>query len=751
MIHLDEEICTDLRASSTREWLETNGLGGFASSTIINLHTRRYHGMLIAATQPPVGRMVLVSKLEDTLIINGWRFELSTNQYHPGVIYPEGYHYLKQFRLDPFPVFTYVVDGIELEKSVFMVHGHNTTVVQYRLRRTERLTEADSSRMPPVFLEVRPLLACRDYHSTIRQNSALNPYVQTEPGLAIMTPYAGLPTLYIAHDAETIEATGYWYRAFQYRVDRERGFQDDEDLYNPFVLSFDMTHRAEAAIIVSTERVAANQAEAYRQAEIDRRRALVAAAPFDDELVRTLVAAADQFIVARGDGHTVIAGYHWFTDWGRDTMIALPGLTLVTGRADIAKNILLEFARYVDHGMLPNRFPDSGGAPEYNSVDAALWFFQAVHAWLKYTNDREFVKTTLYPVLTEIIAWHERGTRYQIRVDADGLLSLNDPTVQLTWMDAKVGDFVVTPRHGKPVEIQALWYNALRMMEHLAHEFGDIEAAIKYEAMANRAKKSFNQLFWNAEAGCLYDVVDGERRDASIRPNQLLAVSLPYSMLSREKSKAVVKVVERELLTPYGLRSLAISDPAYRGRYEGESHHRDLAYHRGTVWAWLMGPFVTAYVKAHRRTKRSRQWGARFFNGFRWHLYEAGVGQISEIFDGNAPHTPRGCIAQAWSVGELLRAIVEDVGKLILVKRARKRATPKPKARAAAHSAASSKAKSSKPAARAAAQSAATSKTKSSVNRSRARGVQVASDDAGEMRRIEHGRKPVPHSQGNRP
>lgn len=701
MIQFDADICTDLIASSRREWLETNGLGGFASSTIINLHTRRYHGLLIAATCPPVGRVLLLSKLEESLIIDGRRIELSTNQY-PGVIYPQGYQHLKQFRLDPFPVFTYFVDGIELEKSVFMVHGHNTTVVQYQVRRTEHMATPDSPAIPHILLEVRPLLAYRDYHSTMRENSALNPYVQTEPGLAMMTPYAGLPTLYIAHEADVIEAAGHWYRAFQYQADRERGFQDDEDLYNPFVLRFDMTHRSEAALIASTERVAAEQAAAYRQAEIDRRRAIVAAVSSDDELVRTLAAAADQFIVARGHGHTVIAGYHWFGDWGRDTMIALPGLTLVTGRVEVAKSILLECARHVDQGMLPNRFPDTAEPPKYNTIDATLWFFEAVRAWLKYTDDREWVKTTLYPMLTEIIAWHERGTRYQIRVDADGLLSFNDPTVQLTWMDVKIGDHAVTPRCGKPVEIQALWYNALRIMEHLAHEFGEIDAAIKYEEMATRAKKSFNQLFWNDEAGCLYDVVDGERRDASIRPNQILAASLPYSMLSREKIKAVVRVVERELLTPYGLRSLAPTAPHYRGRYEGDAYQRDMAYHQGTVWAWLIGPFITAYIKAHRETNKSRQHAARLLAGFRTHVYEAGVGQISEIFDGDTPYQPRGCIAQAWSVGELLRALVEDITKPMSLKRTpTKRSTPKPKARAATHSAAASKTRSSAKRARA--------------------------------------------------
>jgi predicted glycogen debranching enzyme len=345
-------------------------------------------------------------------------------------------------------------------------------------------------------------------------------------------------------------------------------------------------------------------------------------------------------------------------------MIALPGLTLITGRADIAKSILLAFAQHVDRGMLPNRFPDAGEQPEYNTVDATLWFFEAVRALLHYTDDSEFVRANLYSALASIIDWHVRGTRYGIRVDDDGLLASGEPGVQLTWMDAKVGDWVVTPRHGKPVEIQALWYNALRIMEQLAHEFDDEADEERYSGMAARAHRSFNKLFWNEAAGCLYDVVNGDAREASIRPNQIFAASLPHSMLSREKAKRVVEVVERELLTPYGLRSLAPSDPQYRGRYEGGPSSRDGVYHQGTVWAWLMGPFITAYIKANRGTKKSRQQAAQWLTGFREHLSDAGLGQISEIFDGDPPHQPRGCMAQAWSVAELLRAAVEDVFEL---------------------------------------------------------------------------------------
>ncbi len=664
MIRFGREACGNLAHAVTREWLDTNGLGGFASSTIIGLNTRRYHGLLVAATRPPVGRLVLLSKLEETLVIDGERFELSANRY-PGVVHPQGYRHLTQFRLDPFPVFTYAIGAIEIEKSVFMIHGENSTVVQYELRPASGDPGASSPLgMGGCQLVVRLLIAFRDHHGTTHENAALDPHVQVEPGVLTVAPYGGLPALHVAHDADALDVTGYWYRNFEYDVERERGLDFDEDLFSPFALTFDLNHRAHATVIASTERRDVSRVVELRRAEVDRRRAVLAASPSEDEFVRTLVAAADQYIVARDEQKTIIAGYHWFSDWGRDTMIALPGLTLVTGRADVAKSILLAFARHVDRGMLPNRFPDSGGEPEYNTVDATLWFFEAVRALLRYTGDYGFVRASLYEALADIIAWHVRGTRYGIRVDDDGLLASGEAGVQLTWMDVKVGDRLVTARHGKPVEVQALWHNALRLMEHLAQEFGDGAGRERYAGMAARAHGSFNEVFWNEAAGCLYDVVDGNGRDGAIRPNQIFAVSLPHPMLGRERAKRVLDVVERELLTPFGLRSLAPSDPRYRGRYEGDPASRDGAYHEGTVWPWLMGPFVTAYLTVNGRAEEERRKAAQWLAGFREHLREAGLGQVSEIFDGDAPHRPRSCIAQAWSVAELLRAAVEDVGGL---------------------------------------------------------------------------------------
>jgi len=402
---------------TTDEWLETNGIGGFSSSTITGLNTRRYHGLLTAATKPPVGRLVLLSKLEETLVIDGHRYELSANQY-PGVIHPQGFNYQTGFRLDPFPIFTYEIEGVRLEKSVFMVQNENTTVIQYHLTGHAKL-------------ELRPLIAFRDYHSTTHENDTLNRQVQIQDGLATIKPYEDLPSLYLAHNAREIDTNGFWYRNFQYAVEQERGLDFVEDLFSPCVLLFDL--ESNATVIASIEPHDWRQVHEYREAEITRRSVTLAA----NETIQALTTAADQFIVTRAQGNTVIAGYHWFADWGRDTMIALPGLTLTTGHAEIAKSILCEFARHVDRGMLPNRFPDAGETPAYNTVDATLWYFEAVRSLLQHTNDYEFVRENLYDVLKDIIEWHINGTRYRIHVDDDGLLYSGEPGVQLTWMDAK--------------------------------------------------------------------------------------------------------------------------------------------------------------------------------------------------------------------------------------------------------------------------------------------------------------------------
>ncbi|HVF49475.1 MAG TPA: amylo-alpha-1,6-glucosidase [Pyrinomonadaceae bacterium] len=701
MIRFGRETCANLSLALAREWLETNGLGGYASSTITNTNTRRYHGLLVAATRPPLGRIVLLSKLEETLVVGSRRFDLSANQY-PNVVHPRGHELQTGFRLDPFPIFTYSVAGIEIEKSVCMIHGENTTVVRYELKEANDAAAdvADASHARgSCRLEVRPLVACRDYHSLAHENERLNPQLQTGENLLTFEPYADLPALRLAHDADDFEPAGYWYRNLEYPAERERGFDFREDLFCPVVFTSDMRARTRLHLVASTTRRTLSGVDEIIRAEIARRAPvarggvsgnkliseteannvseteansirdnelvsgdeLLASLVSGNELVAALVPASDAYIVARGEQQTVIAGYHWFGDWGRDTMIALPGLALVTGRFETARRILSEFARHASEGMLPNRFPDAGETPDYNTADATLWFFEAVRSLLHYAGDYDFVRAHLYEVLTGIVAWHVRGTRYGIRLDADGLLAAGAGGVQLTWMDAKVGDWVVTPRAGKAVEIQALWYNALRVLAELAGRFDDAERAREYASMAERARASFNEQFWNEAEGCLYDVIAGEMRDASIRPNQILAVSLAHSLLAGERARKVVATVERELLTPYGLRSLSPRDPRYRGRYEGDALGRDGAYHQGTVWAWLLGPFITAYIKTHEAKDEARARARGWLANFLTHLHEAGLGHVSEIFDGDAPHAPRGCIAQAWSVAELLRASIEDV------------------------------------------------------------------------------------------
>jgi predicted glycogen debranching enzyme len=646
VIQFAEEICADLASASQREWLETNGIGGFASETICGLHTRRYHGLLVAATNPPAGRSVLLSKVEEVLVIGEQHFELSANQYS-GVVHPQGYCFLKRFRLDPFPIFTYALNSIELEKRVFMVHGENTVVVQYRV-----LSRASQ----PISLEIRPLIAFRDYHRTTHANDFLNRNVVADGGRTTVQPYPDLPPLHFAHDAGQLDAAGSWYYNFEYSREKERGLDYLEDLFNPFCLRFSFANRDVVSIIASTAVHEVLDAEALRQSELARRKSVTVSLPAND-FIRTLAPAADQFIVDRGDGKSIIAGYHWFSDWGRDAMIALPGLTLCTHRPEIAKSILKGFASFVGQGMLPNCFPEVGDAPRYNTVDATLWFFEAIRAVHAYTGDGEFLRE-LYPLLCDIISWHIRGTRYGIVVDSDGLLHAGEPGTQLTWMDAKVGDLVVTPRIGKAVEVQALWYNALRTMEAFAKELND-RAAESFGRLAERASQSFNAKFWNEDSGCLYDVIDDDARDASIRPNQVIALSLPHSMVSLEKAARVLGVVEQQLLTPFGLRTLSRLDPHYRGRHEGNTFSRDTTYHQGTVWPWLMGPYLSAVLRVNGRTPETLARVKALLQPFEDHLATAGIGQISEIFDGDPPHEPRGCIAQAWSVAEILRIAVD--------------------------------------------------------------------------------------------
>lgn len=648
MINFDSEICADFTKATSREWLETNGIGGFASSTISGANTRRYHGLLTAATKPPLGRITMLSKFEETLMIDGKTFELSSNQY-PNAVNPNGYKYLKSFRLDPFPVWLFEIESIEIKKKIFMLHGSNTTVCQWSIKNQSQIADRKLQ------IEIKPLLSFVDYHALQHETDAINPEFQISENCISVKPYENLPELFFAHNAKKIETTGYWYRNFEYAIEKERGFDFREDLFQPFSLNFDLAKPA--TVIVSTEKQDILDAEKQEKSEIVRRKDLVKTARVKTDFAKNLVLAADQFIVSRGTGKTVIAGYPWFSDWGRDTMIALNGLTLATNRTEIARNILLEFSEHLNEGMLPNRFPDSNEEAEYNTVDATFWYFEAIRAFAEKTQDYDFVRDNLYKKLVNVIIWHLEGTRFHIHVDTDGLLYSGESGVQLTWMDAKIGDLVITPRTGKAVEIQALWYNALKIMADFADRFGDVEDKKKYDSIAELAKQSFNAVFWNDAEDCLFDVVRNGNRDGAVRPNQIFAVSLPYSMLSIGQAQKIVEKVEKELLTSVGLRSLSPKDKDYCPIYVGAPFERDSAYHQGTVWAWLIGAFVDAYRKVYPNGNQTEKRIKEILSGFETHLTEAGIGQISEIFDADTPHNPRGCPAQAWSVAEILRVL----------------------------------------------------------------------------------------------
>ncbi len=648
-IHLEQDITQIFAEMIKREWLETNGIGGWAGSTIGNCHTRRYHGLLVAATNPPVGRVVLLSKMEETLVLGDTRIELGTNIY-PGAVHPQGYRYLTDFSKDLLPNFTYRTKGSVLQKSVAAIHGENTTVLLYQVMEAEA----------PFLMELRPFVAGRDYHSLTRANNDISRKADFTDDVFSYQPYSWMPTLYMHLPGTTFEAKPDWYYNFEYPIENERGLDCREDLFTPGVFTIMLKTGDRLGIVISTDNPTGRDAERLLTEETARRKKLLAGLPVVDELTQPLCLAADQFIVRRGENSkTVIAGYHWFTDWGRDTMIALPGLALITRRHEDAGMILQTFAESIDQGMLPNRFPDDEVQPEYNTVDAGLWFFVAAYKYYLYTKDQTFLKETMLPAMDDILTWHQRGTRYGIHMDSDGLLLTGGQDVQLTWMDAKIGDWIVTPRSGKAVEINALWYNALAIYGQLLRLVRRRKKALIYQQLAEKVLKRFVQEFWNPESNCLFDVIDGEKKDGAIRPNQLLALSLPFPLLGRNRARQVLQIIEEHLLTPVGLRSLSPQDPDYHPEYRGNAFLRDSAYHQGTVWPWLLGPYLTALVRL--RGKAGRKQGLKMIAAIRNHLSDAGIGQISEIFDGDAPHSPRGCIAQAWSVAEIGRAYVEDL------------------------------------------------------------------------------------------
>jgi predicted glycogen debranching enzyme len=632
------------------EWLETDGLGGFASGTVSGRRSRRYHALLLTATTPPTGRFVLVNGFDAWVETRAGRFALTSQLYAPGVVYPDGEQRIASFTPEPWPCWTYrLQDGSRMEFELFMPHG--VSAITLRWRRTVG--------SGPLSLLLRPFLSGRDYHSLHHENPSFNFVAEHGDGYVIWRPYPGVPGVIAAVNGK-YEHQPVWYRGFLYAEERRRGLDDTEDLASPGILRWDLAS-GEAICIFETdhssashEQVAESSVERFQRC---RRTELKRRAGFPTRLHRS----ADAYIVRRGNGKTIIAGYPWFTDWGRDTFISLRGLCLSTGRLDDARDILLSWAGTVSEGMLPNVFPDQGSSPEYNSVDASLWYIIAVHDYLQAAGKKvePATRTCLREAVEAILTGYAAGTRYGIRREEDSLLMAGVPGVQLTWMDAKVGDWVVTPRIGKPVEVQALWLNALR----IGSELSTGPTAARWADWFAQGRESFRSRFWNETAGYLNDVVDPdpdhqpESVDATFRPNQIFAVGgLPYPLLEGDVARRVVDAVEARLLTPLGLRSLAPESANYVPRYEGGVLQRDGAYHQGTVWPWLMGAFVEAWLRVRPNSpEMKREAQERFIAPLIAHLDEAGLGHISEIADGDAPHTPRGCPFQAWSLAELLR------------------------------------------------------------------------------------------------
>jgi glycogen debranching enzyme len=588
------DLCRDFARSSKLEWLETNGTGAFAMGTVAGVNTRRYHALLVVSPEPGAGRRVLLARVEEEGVVDGRSFALGACQY-PGVVTPRGFELLEEFRVEPCATWFYDFGGVRIEKQVYLIEGKPAVVARYRADRA-------------LTLRVRPFLADRDYHSLQHAGNWTGSALQF-------------------HTDATFIEDAHWYCNVEYLEELDRGFDFREDLYSPGWFVLDLNPGEWTPLCASTDGTTYGEPSTKR----------------------------DPFVVRRADGSpTIIAGYPWFTDWGRDTMISLPGLLIAPGRLDEARQIIDGFLSHRNQGIIPNRFADAGEAPEYNTADATLWMFQAMRAWLAAGGDRAFLGDVFFPAAKDILDWHRRGTWFGIGVDPeDRLLRAGGPGTQLTWMDARVNGRAVTPRHGKPVEINALWHGALCLMA----EWGD--EACRSEALAVR--ESFRRKFWNAERQCLYDVLAEDGPVSKIRPNQVFtvslgAVSLGNDLLDRDQQQAVVRIVERELLTPVGLRTLERGDPEYKPRYEGGPAERDGAYHQGTVWPWLMGPFIDAYLCAFGKTPET----LAYCRGLAGRFEEAVtrgpcLGSVPEIYDADEPHRARGCPAQAWSVAELAR------------------------------------------------------------------------------------------------
>ena len=624
----------------------TNGLGGYASGTVAGVNTRRYHGLLVASINPPVQRMVLLASVEEWLrSADGPPQPLSAAEYWDGTIYPDGFRRLEAVEIDGMlPTFRWLVDGRIVEKRIWMELGVNRTVLTYRLVAG-----------PPISLQLRPLFAHRDYH---QQRHGQGGFDMAENRDGWIVDAVGVRTHFQVHPSPVVRSRPDWYWRVLHRAERERGLDDEEDLFTPGTVEIALDDQREVVVVIGTEPTPPGWDVATSSQAARQRQAALRDPATDHPLAAQLVVAAEQFRVARqtigesavAQRRTVIAGYHWFTDWGRDTMISLAGLAIRPGTLWEARAVLDTYIGYLHEGLIPNRFPDGGQAPEYNTMDATLWLFQALAAYLRVSRDWRFVADRL-DALEGVIDWHVRGTRHNIRMDAgDGLLAGGEEGYALTWMDARVEDWAVSPRAGKPVEINALWYNALCLTADWCERA--MRPAGQYREMALRVRESAQARFWYGVGGYCFDVVDGpDGDDPSLRPNQVIALALVYPLIEGDRARCVLDVVTAKLLIPYGLRTLSPDDPRYQSTYRGDQRARDAAYHMGLAWPWLLGP----YLDAHLRLNADRAAVRRVVEPFGTHLVDAGLGTVSEVFEPEPPYRPVGCIAQAWSVAELLR------------------------------------------------------------------------------------------------
>lgn len=654
MIDFDRSTCCDFQMASTKEWIITNGIGGYGMGTVAGVLTRRYHGLLVAALKPPLARTLLLTKFDETAIYDSSTYHLYCNQWQPDDIEAHGLSYLERFHLEgTTPVWTYTCADALLEKRVWMQYGANTTYVCYTLTRASMKLR----------LSIKALVNFRDHHANTTGADTQLRVTRVDQGLQVDGPSATQP-FYLRASGGTLVPDQNWYLNFFHAVEAYRGQVEYDDNLYAGVFEIVLQPGDSFTLVASTDPHASLDGASALAEHVAYERELLMTSGWQDAPpeIRQLVLAADQFVVNRpsahdAEGKTVIAGYPWFEDWGRDTMISLTGLTLSTHRPTIARSILRTFAGLVSQGMLPNRFTELGIEPEYNTVDATLWYFEAIRAYYDATQDRDFL-VEIYPVLQSIIEWHQKGTRYQIHLDThDGLIYAGEAGVQLTWMDAKVEGWVVTPRIGKPVEINALWHNALLFMTRVAALLG--QSPTDYQVMADQAAQGLKK-FWNARTGYCYDVLDGPNgHEPNLRPNQLIALALPECPLTPDQQRSVVDVCARHLYTPHGLRSLTPDSPDYQGKYGGDLRTRDAAYHQGTVWGWLMGPFIMGHLRVYQNPAVAKSYLWPFLREINQH----GLGTLSEIADGDAPFTPRGCMAQAWSVAQALLAW-EAIAKL---------------------------------------------------------------------------------------